>query len=191
MNEGDRDAPTEFELMAYVDGELDPVQRLEIEDRLAGDPELAAQVMADMRARDALLLVGNARRSPLPSSRTMNAARRLEGALGRQKSLRIMRWPFAFAAFAGLGWLAHGPVPLRTNGNSAPVVNDGAVAHRTGSLRNRMRQQGRAAASGGVKAGSAARPGFPALPDGWKVNDVPVSGNGPSLAAQPRQLQPA
>ena len=65
MNEGDRDAPTEFELMAYVDGELDPVQRLEIEDRLARDPELAAQVMAEMRARDALLLVGNACRSPL------------------------------------------------------------------------------------------------------------------------------
>ena len=193
MNEGDRDAPSEFELMAYVDGELDPVQRLEIEDRLAGDPELAAQVMADMRARDALLLVGNARRSPLPSSRTMNAARRLEGALGRQKSLRIMRWPFAFAAFAGIGWLAHGPVTPRANGNSPPVVSDGGFAHRTGSLRTRMRQHGRAATSGGLKAGAATRLRYPALPEGLKATDVLRGGSpGPSPeAVQPRQFQPA
>ena len=192
MNEGDRDAPTEFELMAYVDGELDPVQRLEIEDRLARDPELAAQVMAEMRARDALLLVGNACRSPLTVA-TLNVARKLDVALVRQKGLRIMRWPFAFAAFAGIGWLAHGPVTPRANGNSPPVVSDGGFAHRTGSLRTRMRQHGRAATSGGLKAGAATRLRYPALPAGWKGTDVLRGGSpGPSPeAVQPRQFQPA
>ena len=50
------DPITETDLHAFVDGQLDVARRIEVEDYLAGHPEIAARVMADMRARDALAL---------------------------------------------------------------------------------------------------------------------------------------
>jgi anti-sigma factor RsiW len=48
--------PTEAEIQAYVDGELDLPRRIEVEAHLEANPALAAQVMADLRLRDALRL---------------------------------------------------------------------------------------------------------------------------------------
>lgn len=47
----------DFEIMAYVDGELDLPRRLAVEDYLSRNPALAAQVMADFRSRSALQIL--------------------------------------------------------------------------------------------------------------------------------------
>ena len=64
------------ELNAYVDGQLDAGGRIEVEDHLSRHPELAARVMADLSARDALRLAFS---EPETAARrdTLAAARRL------------------------------------------------------------------------------------------------------------------
>ena len=48
------DPITETDLHAFVDDQLEVTRRIEVEDYLAGHPEVAARVMADLRTRDAL-----------------------------------------------------------------------------------------------------------------------------------------
>ena len=50
------DPITEVDLHAFIDDQLLPERRLDVEDHLARHPEVAARVMADLRARDALKL---------------------------------------------------------------------------------------------------------------------------------------
>jgi anti-sigma factor RsiW len=50
------DPITEADLLAYVDDQLDVARRIEVEDYLAGNPAKAAEVMADLKDRDALRL---------------------------------------------------------------------------------------------------------------------------------------
>ena len=57
------DPITEADLLAYVDDQLDPARRIEVEEHLAHDPEAAARVMADLKDRDTLRLIHAA---PLP-----------------------------------------------------------------------------------------------------------------------------
>jgi hypothetical protein len=91
------------ELNAYVDGQLDAKGRLEVEDHLARHPELAARVMADLRARDALRLAFAPDDRPAQAA-TLHAARKLERALKiRGWAPAIARLAAALALFA-LGW---------------------------------------------------------------------------------------
>ncbi len=47
------DPITDSDLIAFVDGQLDPMRRLEVEAHLAAHPDAAARVMADFHDRDA------------------------------------------------------------------------------------------------------------------------------------------
>jgi hypothetical protein len=93
----------EAELNAYVDGQLDPAGRVEVEDHLADHPALAARVMADIAMRDALRLafpLQNTQAEP----QSLAWARKLEGALGRRRFVAgFTRLAAAIAIFA-LGW---------------------------------------------------------------------------------------
>lgn len=93
----------EAELNAYVDGQLDQTGRVEIEERLASNPALAARVMADLAMRDALRLAFPLSASPAePQAHAW--ARRLEGALRRRRFVAgLTRLAAAVAIFA-LGW---------------------------------------------------------------------------------------
>lgn len=48
------DPITDDDLIAFVDGQIDPMRRLDVEAHLAANPESAARVMAEMHDRDAL-----------------------------------------------------------------------------------------------------------------------------------------
>lgn len=182
MTEPAEGAIREFELMAYVDGQLDDGQRLEVEDYLSRQPELAAQVMADMRTREALRMAGN-KRTPPASPRTAQALGKLEGVLLRQRNLRLMRWPAAFAAFAGVGWIAHGPVPAPVTAAAPSIIDDAVMAHRTTLLRARMRSQVETAVLDTAEIWRAAHVRLPALPEGWRITDVQMfpSDDGPGV----------
>ncbi|MGK0631806.1 anti-sigma factor family protein, partial [Bordetella bronchiseptica] len=61
---------TEIDLNAYVDGQLDPARRIEVEDFLSRHPEEAMRVMADLRQRDALRwALGASQQAPAESGR--------------------------------------------------------------------------------------------------------------------------
>ncbi|MCC2603178.1 anti-sigma factor family protein [Sphingopyxis yananensis] len=57
----------DFEILAYVDGELDLPRRLAVEDYLARNPTAAARVMADFRSRSALQILTKSRAEYSPS----------------------------------------------------------------------------------------------------------------------------
>jgi anti-sigma factor RsiW len=57
------DPITGADLLAYVDDQLDPAKRIEVEEHLARAPDAAAQIMADLKDRDSLRLLHAA---PLP-----------------------------------------------------------------------------------------------------------------------------
>src|SRR4051812_9508923 len=66
------DPITETDIHAFIDGQLDVARRIEVEDYLARHPEVAARVMADMRARDALALAFGGGAAPPPPPRGMD-----------------------------------------------------------------------------------------------------------------------
>src|SRR5262249_56479006 len=101
---------------AYVDGELDPANALEVERQIAGDPALAAE-----RERIEALRRATAERLPRESA-PADLARRIEVALGLRPrparaashpSWRALAASVAVAAFLGSGatWLALSPAP--------------------------------------------------------------------------------
>ena len=69
------DPIAEADLHAFIDGQLEAARRIEVEDHLARHPDVAAQVMADMRARD-MLQLAFAGAPARPSLRLLEAARR-------------------------------------------------------------------------------------------------------------------
>ena len=90
---------------AFIDGQLDVARRIEVEDYLAGHPEIAARVMADMRARDALALAFGSGPASRPPERVMEAARRLERGLVWRRIGRRLQRAAAVAFWSGqAGW---------------------------------------------------------------------------------------
>ncbi|SMH36548.1 anti-sigma factor family protein [Azospirillum agricola] len=101
----------EADLLAYVDDQLDPARRIEVEAYLQANPVLAARVMQDLRQRDEirLFLHGDAVRetadepapSPAPAAAPAAANQR-----GRHPPRRL-RMALTAAALVGIGWTAH------------------------------------------------------------------------------------
>ncbi|MFL5192287.1 MAG: anti-sigma factor family protein, partial [Microvirga sp.] len=105
------DPITEGDLLAYVDDQLDPARRIEVEEHLAQNPDAATRVMADLKDRDTLRLL-HAAPLPRPAEAMIGAAVRLERALGWQEFSLKLRRMAAVVALIGLGWVAHGQVGL-------------------------------------------------------------------------------
>lgn len=90
-----------------------------------------------------------------------------------------MRWPAAFAAVAGVGWMALGP-----NATATPsIIDDAVMAHRTALLRAGMRSQVETAAVDTEEIGRVAHVRLPAIPSGWRITDVQLfpSDDGPGV----------
>ena len=95
------------ELHAYVDGVLEPTERLRVEAYLAAHPEAAGQVRDYVRLNEGLRALGASLESS-PHAVTIKS-RRPASAL---RVLRVMPWAAAVAGLLALGgiggWLAHG-----------------------------------------------------------------------------------
>src|SRR3954454_22548094 len=135
------DPITETDIHAFVDGQLDVARRIEVEDYLAGHPEIAAHVMADMRARDALALAFSSGPASRPPERVMDAAHRLERGLVWRRIGRRLQRAAAVAFLVGAGWLAHAQGGLFeiTDSEASPkppaFVEDARHSHETALIR--------------------------------------------------------
>lgn len=186
------DPVSDDDLQAYVDDQLDVARRIDVEAYLSANPAAASRVMADLRTRDELrlALAETPRSASAATARlaTAEAARRLEGALSRERWLRRMRIAATVALLIGAGWFAHaqfGPLGVSrvvASGLPPAYVEDAVRAHRTAQVRAGMRSQpGASYDPAEIRAATAIV--LPALPEDWKVEDVQVfpSAFGPSL----------
>jgi len=172
------DLITEADLLAYVDDQLDVARRIEVEAYLARHPDAAAQVMADLKNRDALRLAF-ASELPRPPEATFQAAARLERALAwREIGLKVRRMA-AVVALIGFGWFAHGQVGLGiTDSEASPkpptFVEDAVHSHETALVRARMVSQPEVSTYDPAEILAETGIRLPALPDDWQVRDAQV-----------------
>jgi anti-sigma factor RsiW len=172
------DPITEADLLAYVDDQLDPARRIEVEEHLAHDPQAAARIMADLKDRDALRLLHAA---PLdrPSELLLRSAARLERALAWQEFGLKLRRIAAVVTLIGFGWFAHGQVGLGvTDSEASPqppaFVEDALHSHETSLLRARMVSQPEVEAYDPAEILAETGIRLPSLPEDWQVRDAQI-----------------
>lgn len=172
------DPITEADLLAYVDDQLDPARRIEVEEHLAHNPQAASRVMADLKDRDALRLLHEAP-LPRPTDPMLVAASRLERALGWQELGLKLRRVAAVVALVGFGWFAHGQVGLGvTDSEASPklpaFVEDALHSHETSLLRARMVSQPEVEDYDPAEILAETGIRLPSLPEDWHVRDAQI-----------------
>lgn len=188
---------TEIDLNAYVDGQLDPARRIEVEDFLSRHPEEAMRVMADLRQRDALRwALGVPRQAPaggegdLAAVHTRRLARRLERGLARRGLSDRLRQAAAAVLLVAVGWAGHVGYAARypdmrhvVAATAPSFVEDAVQAHRTAKVRAAMASQPRVPHLDADELLRATGVRVPALPASWAVRDVQVfpGRTGPSV----------
>ncbi|WP_182084828.1 anti-sigma factor [Aureimonas sp. ME7] len=178
----------EFDLAAYVDGQLPFQRRSLIEGHLASHPQEAASVMADLRLNTELRLALGAT-AGMERPRTSDAARRLQGARSRRRLAPVFRRFAAIGLLLAVGWVAHsqfGPLGVRESVASArppAFVEDAMRAHRTSLIRAGMASQPETKRYDPAEILSATAISMPTLPGDWTVTDVQIfpSTYGPSV----------
>ncbi|MCX5495877.1 anti-sigma factor [Kaistia dalseonensis] len=182
------DPITDADLNAYVDDQLGVSRRIEVEAHLSRHANLASRVMADLRARDELRLT-MADMPPHPPAKTMDAARRLERGLSRDRLMGRFRRVAAVAALVAAGWLAHaeiGPLgigPVVASSLPPAYLDDAVMAHRTSLVRAGMHSQHETTDFDPNEIRASTAIVMPALPKDWHVRDVQIfpSQFGPSV----------
>ncbi|WP_366933749.1 anti-sigma factor [Devosia sp.] len=175
-----------LELAAYVDDQLDVSRRIEIEHWLSQNPDVAAQVMTDLRMRDELRLALATGEVP-PSPATGDVARRLEGRLQRGQFFRRLRPLMAASFLLSTGWIAHaqvgGTLPAHASSAVPEYVTAAVEAHHITALRAGMHSQPRVTEYDPAELLAETAIRMPKLPEGWSVTDVQVypSHFGPSV----------
>jgi anti-sigma factor RsiW len=172
------DPITEADLLAYVDDQLDPARRIEVEEHLARDPEAAARVMGDLKDRDILRLL-HAVPLARPPEAMIGAAVRLERALTWQQFSLKLRRIAAVVTLIGVGWFAHGQVGLGiTDSEASPkppaFVEDALHSHETGLLRARMVSQPEVEAYDPAEILVETGIRLPPLAEDWQVRDAQI-----------------
>ncbi|OLP58215.1 Fis family transcriptional regulator [Xaviernesmea oryzae] len=176
------------DLDAYVDGQLPPERRIQVEAHLAAHPAIAAQVMSDLSLRGRLKLALR-QGEPMGRPETREAARRLERSLRFSLLVERGRRMAAAAAIIAFAWTATSWLgPFRATevvaSEPPPVhVEEAVRAHQTAMLRENMRSQPETLAYDREDIRAATAIVMPTLPAGWKVVDVQIfpSRFGPSV----------
>ncbi|PYE29204.1 anti-sigma factor RsiW [Rhizobium sp. PP-CC-3A-592] len=177
------------DLDAYVDNQLTPQRRLQVEAHLARNPESAARVMGDLHLRGELRLSLQATVDPGGTRQTRDAARRLESGLRFPRIGQQLQKVAAVGLLVGAGWVAStsfGPFQVTEVVASEPPpahVEEAVRAHRTAEIRETMTSQPEVQTYDREDIRAATAIIMPALPESWTVVDVQVfpSRFGPSV----------
>ncbi|SCW67258.1 Transmembrane transcriptional regulator (anti-sigma factor RsiW) [Sphingobium faniae] len=165
------DDPTDLEINAYVDDQLDPVRRFAVETHLSRHPSRAAQVMDDLSVRSALaLLTGDV--SPVQGGEVRRTPRR--------KPLWRRAAPLG-ASIVGVAVAAAGFIALS---EGPPGYVDYAVtSHRIAMMRAVMDSQNETPHFDSQEIALRTRIAIPKFPQDWRVTDVQLfpTNKGPAL----------
>jgi anti-sigma factor RsiW len=172
---GPGDSISEDEINRFLDGELSPSQRADVQARLAVEPKLAAEVFAEAHRMEALRSLQPQRLFPPRAS--VDAAKQLESAFRRRKTLAALRMQMAAALLVAFGWAANSLTePLRQGGQT--VDEDFILAAREAL---RVAQLNAGPEHGGEpkqdkieRLVGALNISMPQLPSTWQVTDVQV-----------------
>lgn len=168
--------PTDIELQAYVDDQLDPGQRFAIEMHLADHPTQAAQVMHDLGTRTGLRLLGGDDR-PVPPAMAAQAA-----ALARPQG-RWRRLTIGVGAIGGGALAATILGGLLLFGRPPAYVDMAVESHRVAMMRAHMVSQIEAPAFDAGEIEARTRIELPGLPANWHITDAQIfpTEQGPAL----------
>ena len=165
--------PSDQEIDAYVDGQLDTEGRFAVEDYLRHHPDLAARVMGDLGTRSALQLLGGASEPLSPGLRQA-----MQGE-SPTETKRWRRWaPAGGLSAAGIA------VALLTMWQGPPdYIDDALTSHLVAGMRADMASQIEAPQFDMSEIRRATKISLPQVPADWKVTDVQLfpTDRGPAL----------
>lgn len=157
----------DFEIAAYVDGELDLPRRLAVEDYLSRNPNMAARVMADFRTRSALQLLAGSKTDYSPA---------LSEAIAKlSKNRASMRWRRPALGFGMAAMLAVAALVIPVwDGQSAPpsYVEMAVQSHQVKQVVPSFASLQPFADDRDHVLLMASRMAVPRLPDNWRVTNI-------------------
>jgi anti-sigma factor RsiW len=161
----------------FLDGELTPEQRSDLQARLALDPDRAAQVFAEAKTMEALRSIQPHRLFPPRAS--MEGANRLRKALRRRSLMAAARLPVAAVLLIAAGWMARSLTEPFILPDSTTTASDNFILGAREALRVAQLDAG---PKGGIELGQdkiervvgAINISMPPLPTTWQVKDVQV-----------------
>lgn len=174
---------TEKDLTYYVDDQLEPARRVEVEAHLARRPELAARIMDELKINHELRLMA-AHMGGEPRPDTGDLARRLQGSMARRALLHRLRPSLAVCLLLAVGGLGGSLLVTTTSKPGVPGYVEAALqAHAVSQVRAVMISQPEAPEYDRDELLSATAIVMPTLPPDWSVTDVQVypSRFGPSV----------
>ncbi|WP_313802105.1 anti-sigma factor [Sphingobium sp.] len=158
------DRPTDLEIDAYIDGELDVERRFVVETHLSRQPDLAARVMGDLGIRSALRMLAHDRR-PVPGDMAAMADRLALPQKSRWRRLMPVGLMSGGLAAALAIWIVGIERP-------PAYVSYAVASHRIAMLRADMQSQIEAPRFDAREVALNTRIAMPQLPDDWHVTDV-------------------
>lgn len=163
------------EINRFLDGELMPSQRADVQARLALDPQLAAEVFAEAQRMEALRSAQPQRLFPPRAS--LEGAKQLERAFWRRKVIASLRLQVAAAALIALGWVANSLImPVHKSGQTVDenFILAAREALRVAQLNAGPRNGGEPKQDKIERLVGALNISMPELPATWQVTDVQV-----------------
>jgi anti-sigma factor RsiW len=167
--------PSELDLHAYVDDQLDAGQRFAVESHLSRNPALAAQVMGELGTRTALRLLAAVEEPSSP--RLIRNAQKLDVRPRRSTFWRKAAPAGGLAIAAAISGLLLIP-------DHPPAYVDLALAsHKVAMMRADMASQVEAPALDAQEIQASTQISLPSLPANWRVTDVQLfpGNSGPAL----------
>ncbi|MBJ6986444.1 MULTISPECIES: anti-sigma factor [unclassified Devosia] len=175
---------TDEDLTLYIDGQIDPLRRVVVEQHLARNPELAAQVIDELRVNHELYLSSVGAPEAIRVS-SQDLARRLQNSIGRRVFFNRLR---PVAAACGLVMVGASIGALTTSALSRPspmpdYLEAALRAHEVSQVRAVMTSQPEVPEYDPAELLAATAIVMPTLPESWTVEDVQVypSRFGPSV----------